>query len=89
MAAALGGDGFLRVRYDEVAVLKIHRDATNLGAPRSGLRFKLTADAVSDLIALAEGWEVLCRSSHATSGRISRPHSAPKSSRTSRPSSRR
>jgi hypothetical protein len=81
--------GILRVFYSDFIVLKIPLAATNLAPPRPGLSSKLTADAISDLIALAEDSEVLCQSRRANSGRTSRQRSVPKSPTTSRPSSRR
>ena len=77
------------VAYQEWMVLRIPRAVTNLlpQPPRGSTT--LTSHAITELIALAEQCEVLCRTTPEPSGPPSVPHSKPPSVPNSRPSSRR
>ena len=53
--------GYVYVSYREYMILRIPKDATNLAPTRSTLRTKLTANAVEQLISVAEECKVLCK----------------------------
>ena len=59
--------GYVYVAYREYITLRIPKDATNLAPVRSTLRTKLTADAVEQLISVAEECKVLCKKQRTTS----------------------
>ena len=56
------------VSYGAFMVLRIPIAATNLAVSRPTSATKLTFEAVTELISLAEQWEVLCLSKQAASG---------------------
>jgi len=56
------------VSYGEFMVLRIPIAATNLAVSRPTSATKLTLEAITELISLAEQWEVLCLSKQVTSG---------------------
>src|SRR6266508_2280150 len=77
------------VAYQEWMVLRIPRAVTNLLPQPPRVSTTLTSHAITELIALAEQCEVLCRTTPEPSGPPSVPHSKPPSAPSSRPSSRR
>ena len=79
----------LFVAYQEWMVLRIPRAVTNLLPQPPRLSTTLTSHAITELIALAEQCEVLCRTSPEPSGPPSAPLFKPSSAPNSRPSSRR
>lgn len=62
------GSNQVFVAYQEYMTLRIPLAATNLSAPRPCLRTKLTRDAITELITLAEHCEAICLPNQATSG---------------------
>jgi hypothetical protein len=77
------------VTYQGFMVLRLPRTATNLLPQSPRVSTTLTSHAITDLIALAEQCEVLCRTIPEPSGPPSVPHAKPPSVLSSRPSSRR
>jgi hypothetical protein len=77
------------VTYQGFMVLRLPRTATNLLPQAPRLSTTLTSHAITDLIALAEQCEVLCRTIPEPSGPPSVPHSKPSFAPSLRPSSRR
>ena len=77
------------VAYQEGMVLRLPRAVTTLLPQPPRLSTTLTSHAITELIALAEQCEVLCRTSPEPSGPPSAPPSKPSSAPSSRPSSRR
>jgi hypothetical protein len=77
------------VAYQECMVLRLPRTATNLTARSPRIPTTLTSHAITELISLAEQYEVLCRTTPEPSGTRSVPHSKPISAPNSQPSSRR
>jgi hypothetical protein len=71
------------VSFDEFMTLRIPIAATNLAPPRPTSATKLTLEAITELISLAEQSEVLCLCKQATSGASSPPSCKPKSGRKS------
>ena len=69
--------------------LRVPVAATNLALPRPTPQTKLTLEAVTELLTLAEQCEVLCLSNQATSGNDCLPNCDNESSMTSQPSFRR
>jgi len=59
--------GYVYVSYREYMILRIPKDATNLAPVLSTLQTKLTADAVEQLISVAEECKVLCKKQRTTS----------------------
>jgi hypothetical protein len=64
------GSHQILVAYQEYMTLRIPLAATNLSAPRPCLRTKLTRDAITDLITLAEHCEAICPPNPVTSGDV-------------------
>lgn len=62
------------VSYGKFMVLRIPMTATNLALPRPTSATKLTLEAITELISLAEQSEVLCPSKPSTSGGDSLPN---------------
>jgi hypothetical protein len=81
--------GHVLVAYREYMTLRIPLCATNLVPPRPTGQTKLTLEAVSELISLAEQCEGVCPLNPPMSGNDCRPSSNVKSSTTSRRSSKR
>ena len=81
--------GHVLVAYRDYMRLRIPRLATNLAPAQPIGSTKLTLPAMTELIALAEQCEELCHTNPPTSGCACHPNSEPKSSTTSRRSSRR
>lgn len=83
--------GYLFVTYRDDMVLRIPRAATNLASPALPPESpsKLTSQALTELISLAEQCEVLCPVTQPNSGSDSPPRCKPISAPTSRRSSRR
>jgi hypothetical protein len=77
------------VTYQGFMVLRIPHDVTNLFPQPPHMSTTLTSHTITDLIALAEQCEVLCRTIPEPSGPPSVPHSKLPSAPNSRPSSRR
>jgi hypothetical protein len=77
------------VTYQGFMVLRIPRAMTSLLPQPDRVSTTLTSHAITELIALAEQCEVLCRTTPEPSGLPSVPHSKPPSAPSSRPSSRR
>jgi hypothetical protein len=77
------------VTYQGFMVLRLPRTATNLLPQAPRLSTTLTSHTITDLIALAEQCEVLCRTIPEPSGPPSVPHSKPSFAPSLRPSSRR
>lgn len=80
---------YVLVAYREHMVLRIPVAATNLAPPRPTLQTKLTLEAITALITLAEQCEVLCLSNQATSGNDCLPNCDDEPPMTSQPSCRR
>ena len=88
--APLHSPGHVLVAYRDQLVLSIPLLATNVAPPRPTLPTKLTSQAVTELLSLAEQYGVLsCPTDLTTSGNACRRSSKPKSSRTLQRSSRR
>jgi len=83
------GSTHILVTYQASMLLRIPLVATNLSAPRPTRPTKLTADAVAELVTLAEHCEALCPFIHMTSGPDSRPTNTSESAPISVASSRR
>jgi hypothetical protein len=83
------GPSCILVVYREYMALRIPVLATNLASPRPITPTKLTWQALTDLISLAEQCEVLCPLNQPTSGDDCPQNSKNESSTTSQPSSRR
>ncbi len=82
--APLQTPGHVLVTYRQQMVLSIPLLATNLSLPRPGLATKLTSQALTELMSLAEECEVLsCPTDPKTSGGTGLHRSKAKSSRTS------
>lgn len=81
--------GHVLVSYREYMSLRISFLSTNLAPPRSAGQTKLTLDALTDLISLAEQCEVLCPANPQKSGSDCLQDSKPKSSMTCHRSARR
>jgi hypothetical protein len=82
--APLQTPGHVLVAYRQQMVLSIPLLATNLSLPRPGLATKLTSQALTELMSLAEECEVLsCPTDPKTSGGTGLHRSKAKSSRTS------
>ena len=77
------------VTYQGCMVLRIPRAMTSLLPQPPRVSTTLTSHAITELIALAEQCEVLCRTTPEPSGLPLVPHSKPPSAPSSRPSSRR
>lgn len=72
--------GHAYVSYRGYMVLRLELSATNLAADTHTSRTtKLTSQAVTDLVELADQCEVLCPTDHGTSGEDSLPDSEAKS----------
>jgi hypothetical protein len=71
------------VIYQDGMVLRIPMAATNLVLPRPPSENKLTFAAITELVSLAEQWEVLCLSTPTKSGHDSALPSRPKSLKSS------
>ena len=71
------------VMYQGNMVLRIPIAATNLVPPRPPSKNKLTLAAITELVSLAEQWEVLCPSNPTKSGHDSVLPSRPKSPKSS------
>jgi len=84
-----GSGGYVLVSYREGMTLRISLLATSLAPSQPAGQTKLTLNALSDLISLAEQCEVLCTANPQKSGSDCLPSSKPKSSTTCRRSSRR
>lgn len=89
LSAPLQGEGHVWVAYDQQMTLRIPLEATNLGPTRPRSQTKLTLDALTELITLAEQYEVLCPTNLKKSGLVCQSKSKTKSSTSSRRSSRR
>jgi hypothetical protein len=88
--APLHAPGHVLVAYREQLVLSIPLPATSLFSPRPALATKLTSQALTELLSLAEQCEVLlCPTDPKTSGGTGPHRPNTKSSRTSQRSSRR
>ena len=87
--SSLSSPGYVLVVYRELLRLRIPVTATSLIPSLPVTRTKLTRAPITDLVALAVQYEVLCLSSPPTSGVASRPHSRQKSSKNSSRSFRR
>jgi hypothetical protein len=59
---------YVFVSYGEFMVLRIPIAATNLALPRPTTTTKLTLEGITELVSLAEQWEVLCLSKQTRSG---------------------
>src|SRR5207253_3539290 len=83
--------GYIFVAYRDTMVLRIPQTATDLVAPppESAPLSKLTSQAITELMSLAEQCEVLCPATQPRSGIDSRPRGKPVSAPTSRRSARR
>jgi hypothetical protein len=68
LGSARTGSGYVLVIYQEHMALRIPRAATNLAPPRPGPQTKLTLEALTELISLAEQCEALCPLIRPTSG---------------------
>jgi hypothetical protein len=68
LGSTRSGSGYVLVSYQEHLTLRIPRAATNLAPPRPGPQTKLTLEALTELISLAEQCEVLCPPIRPTSG---------------------
>lgn len=77
------------VTYQGFMVLRLPRTATTLLPQPPRVSTTLTSHAITDLIALVEQCEVLCRTIPEPSGPPSVPHAKTPSAPSSRPSSRR
>lgn len=82
VGSARSGAGYVLVTYHEHITLRIPRAATNLAPPRPGPQTKLTLEALTELISLAEQCEVLCPLIRPTSGANCPQNSNSKSSTT-------
>jgi hypothetical protein len=89
LSAPLQGEGHVRVAYDQQMTLRIPREATNLGPTRPHSQTKLTLDALTEFLTLAEQYEVLCPTNPKKSGLAYQSKFKVKSSTNSRRSSRR
>jgi hypothetical protein len=90
MFAPRHSPGHVLVAYRDQLVLSIPLLATNIAPPRSTHPTKLTSQAVTELISLAEPYGVpSCPTDLTTSGHACRHSSKPQSSRTLQRSSRR
>ena len=89
ISAPTQGPGHVLVAYREHMVLRIPVQATNLAGPRPVVPTKLTLQALTEFVALAEHCEMLCHTNQKTSGNTCPPDSNSNSSRISRRSSRR
>jgi len=69
--------------------LRLPLAATTLAAPRLGIPTKLTLEAVTDFLTLAEAWEALCPTNLTSSGDTCPPTCARTSAPSSPPSSAR
>lgn len=69
--------------YQGSMVLRIPIAATNLAPPRPPFENKLTLAAITELVSLAEQWEVICLSNPTKSGHDSTPPHTLKSSKSS------
>ena len=67
------------VIYQDSMVLRIPMAVTNLVPPRPASENKLTLAAITELVSLAEQWEVLCLSNPTKSGHDSTLANKPKS----------
>ena len=67
------------VAYQEYMTLRIPIAATNLVPAQPGLKTKLTLAALTELISLAEQYEVLCPTHRQPSGTNTAQNSKPKS----------
>lgn len=68
------------VAYQDHITLRIAVAATNLGTTQPRLTTKLTVEAVTELISLAEQYEVICPTHRQSSGTTSPQKSKIKSS---------
>ena len=83
------GPSCILVVYREYMALRIPVLATNLASPRPNTPTKLTLQAMTDLISLAEQCEVLCQSNLSKSGSDCLQNCKDESATTSQRSSRR
>ncbi len=89
ISAPVHGEAHVFVAYRGHMTLRLACAATNLAAPRPGRSTKLTLDAITDFLALAEECGVPCPADPRNCGSASRPPSACRSSTNSRRSSTR
>jgi hypothetical protein len=68
VSSPLQGQGHVLVSYREYMTLRIPSSATNLALPRPEPHTKLTLEALTELISLAEQCEVLCPTNPQKSG---------------------
>ena len=88
-SSPLQGEGHVRVAYGQQMTLRIPLEATNLGPTRPHSQTKLTLDALTEFLTLAEQSEVLCPINPKKSGPSCQSKSKAKSSTRSRRSCRR
>ncbi len=79
ISLSLQGAGHVMVAYQEYMTLRIPIAATNLVPAQPGLKTKLTLAALTELISLAEQYEVLCPTHRQPSGTNTAQNSKPKS----------
>lgn len=89
ISAPVQGEAHVFVAYRGHMTLRLACAATNLSAPRPGRSTKLTLEAITDFLALAEECGVPCPADPTNCGRISRPPCDSRSSTNSRRSSTR
>ena len=89
LSSPLQGGGHVRLAYDQQMSLRIPLEATNLGPTRSRSQTKLTLEALTEFVTLAEQYEVLCPTNLKRSGPVCQSKFKAKSSTSSRRSSRR
>ena len=70
LSAPLQGGGRVRVAYRQQMTLQIALEATNLGPTRPHSQTKLTLEALTEFLALAEQYEVLCPTNLKKSGPV-------------------
>jgi hypothetical protein len=81
--STLHSTGYVLARYRQDILLRIPLPATDLSPPHPRTDLKLTSHTLTELIRLAEQWEVLaCQTDRKTSGAHSPRNSRRKSSRT-------
>jgi hypothetical protein len=68
MSSPLQGYGHVLVTYREYITLRIPLAATNLAPPRPEPQTKLTLEALTELISLAEQGEIICPTNRQKSG---------------------
>jgi len=82
----IGQDG-LRINPDRMRI-RIPLSATQLALPQRALGSKLTLESVTELVTLAQQYEILCPSLPTPSGTVLTPHCKRSSSKNSKPSAK-